>query len=88
MEHLLAIVLGFGLGVIALSPFVPGLRPIARRIVVGGLAAASTVATAVAAAGDHWKELIAEAQAERDAAAEAKANAAEAETITISLPDK
>ena len=36
MELLLAILLGFGLGVFALSPFVPGLRPVVRAVVVGG----------------------------------------------------
>ena len=55
---------------------------------MGCLAVASTVAMAATAAGDHWRELIAEAQAERDAATAAKANAAEAELITIPLPDK
>ena len=82
MEEALAIVVG--VGVVALCPFVPGLRPLAKKFVAGGLAAASTVATAAAVASEEWKDLVAEAQAERDAAAEAKAG--EAETIAIPNP--
>ena len=48
----------------------------------GGLAVAATAASAVAVAGEQWKDLVAEAQAERDAVAEAKANMVE----TISIP--
>ncbi len=81
MEFLAAVV---GLGVVAVSPFVPGLRPIAKTVIAGGMAVASTAATAVAVAGEQWKDLVAEAQAERSAAAEAKAE--EIETITIPKP--
>jgi hypothetical protein len=88
MELLLAILLGFGLGVFALSPFVPGLRPIVRAVVVGGMAAASTAAAAAAVMGEHWKELIVEARAVREAAADAEAAAAAAETITIPFPEE
>ena len=70
MEQAFAVVLG--LGAVAVSPFVPGLRPVARKVV----------------AGEHWKDLVAEARAEREAAAAARETAAEldAETITISKP--
>ena len=88
MQEILAIVIGFILGVIVLSPFVPGLRPIAKTVVVAFIAALATVASGVAVALEHWKDLIAEARAERNAAAEAAAEADEAETITISLPEK
>lgn len=73
-----------GLGVVAVSPFVPGLRPAAKSVVAGGIAVAASVATAAAVAGEQWKDLVAEAQAERDAVAEAKANVVE--TITIPKP--
>jgi hypothetical protein len=86
MEQAFAVVLG--LGAVAVSPFVPGLRPVARKVVAGGLAAADAVTSAAAVAGEHWKDLVAEARAEREAAAAARETAAEldAETITISKP--
>jgi hypothetical protein len=80
--EVLAIVIG--LGAVAVSPFVPGLRPAAKTVIAGGLAVAATAATAVAVAGEQWKDLVAEAQAEREAVAEAKANMVE--TISISKP--
>lgn len=80
--EVLAIVLG--VGAVAVSPFVPGLRPAAKTIVAGGLAVGATLASAVAVAGEQWRDLVAEAQAERDAVAEAKANITE--TITIPKP--
>ena len=70
-----------GLGVIAVSPFVPGLRPAAKSVIAGGLAVAASTASAAAIAGEQWKDLVAEAQAERSAVAEAKASVVE--TITI-----
>ena len=84
MEGILAAVLG--LGFVAVSPFVPGLRPYAKKLVIGSLAAASAAATAAAVTGEHWKDLVAEARAERDAAEQAKAIAAEPETTTIHKP--
>ena len=86
MEEAFAVVLG--LGAVAVSPFVPGLRPLARKAVAGGLAAADAVAGAAAVAGEHWTDLVAEARAERAAAAAARETAAErdAETITIATP--
>ncbi len=80
--EVLAIILG--LGAVAVSPFVPGLRPVAKTVVAGGIAVGATLATAVAVAGEQWKDLVAEAQAERAAVAEAKANVTE--TITIPQP--
>jgi len=84
MEGILAAVLG--LGFVAVSPFVPGLRPYAKKLVIGILAAASAAATAAAVTGEHWKDLVAEARAERDAAEEANASAAEPEMIKIAAP--
>jgi hypothetical protein len=80
--EVLAIVIG--LGAVAVSPFVPGLRPAAKAVIAGGLAVGASAATAVAVAGEQWKDLVAEAQAEREAVAEAKANSVE--TITIPKP--
>ena len=84
MEGILAVVFGFG--IVAVSPFVPGLRPIAKKVVAGSLAAAAAAATAAAVTGEHWKDLVAEARAERDAAEEANASAAEPEMIKIAAP--
>ena len=64
--------------------FVPGLRPVAKTVVAGGIAVGATLATAAAVAGEQWKDPVAEAQAERAAVAEAKANVTE--TITIPQP--
>ena len=86
MEEALAVTLG--LGAIAVSPFIPGVRPVARKAIASGLAAAwDAVTRAAAVAGEHWKDLVAEARAEREAAA-AKADRVEvdAETIVISKP--
>jgi hypothetical protein len=80
--EVLAIILG--LGAVAVSPFVPGLRPAAKTVVAGGIALGATVATAVAVAGEQWKDLVAEAQAEHAAVEEAKANITE--TIIIPQP--
>lgn len=85
MEAILAAVVG--LGVVAVSPFVPGLRPVAKKVIEGGMAVASATVTAAAVATEQWKDLVAEAQAERDAAAEARALASEAESITIPAAD-
>lgn len=80
MEGILAVVLG--VGVVAVSPFVPGLRPAAKKAVVIGLGAASAAGAVAATANESWKDLVAEAQAERDAELEKK-ESAEPETITI-----
>lgn len=82
MEGIFAAVIG--LGIVAVSPFVPGLRPVAKKAVVVGMAAASSTAALAATAGEQWKDLVTEAQAERDAALEKKVAATEPETITIS----
>ena len=86
MEEALAVTLG--LGAIAVSPFIPGARPVARKAIAGGLAAADAVTRAAAVAGEHWKDLVAEARAEREAAAAARAARidVDAETIVISKP--
>src|SRR5262245_53398723 len=86
MQLFLAVLIGFGLGVVVLSPFVPGLRPIVRAVLMGGLAAVSAAAAAAGVLAGHWKELLVEARAERKAAAAEKAAAAAAETITIPFP--
>ncbi|MFN8484861.1 MAG: DUF5132 domain-containing protein [Anaerolineae bacterium] len=84
MEDILVVILAVAL--LAMLPFVPGLRPIAKKIVVGSLAVVAVSATAAAVASEQWKDLVAEAQAERLAEAQTKALAAEVETITISIP--
>jgi Protein of unknown function (DUF5132) len=85
MEEALAVTLG--LGAIAVSPFIPGVRPVARKAIASGLAAADAVTRAAAVAGEHWKDLVAEARAEREAAAaEADRVEVDAETIVISKP--
>jgi len=73
----------FGVGVVAVSPFVPALRPVAKAVVAGGLAVTDKAKTAVAITGEHWLDIVAEAQVERAAEAQARANAVE--TITIPL---
>jgi hypothetical protein len=86
MEEALAVTLG--LGAVAVSPFIPGVRPVARKVIAGGLAAADAVTRAAAVAGEHWKDLVAEARAEREAAAAAREARidVDAETIVISKP--
>jgi hypothetical protein len=86
MQLFLAVLIGFGLGVVVLSPFVPGLRPIVRAVLMGGLAAAAAALAAAGALARHWKELLVEARTEREAAAAEQAAAAAAETITIPFP--
>jgi hypothetical protein len=83
MEILAALV---GVGVVAASPFVPALRPVAKSVIAGGLAVSDAVRTNVAIAGENWMDLVAEAQAERAAEAEARSNVVE--TITIPLTEE
>ena len=80
------VAIAVGLGIVAVSPFVPGLRPVAKSLVAGGLAVAATAKTAATVAGEQWMDLVAEAKAERSA--EEQAKAAVAETITIPFPNK
>jgi hypothetical protein len=82
--EILALIVGAGVAVVAASPLLPGLRPAAKAIVVGGLAVAEMAKTTVAAASEQWQDLVAEAQAERSA--EAVARASTVETISIPLP--
>ena len=56
-----------GAGVVAASPLVPGLRPVAKGAVAGSLLVADKTKAVVAIAGEHWMDLIAEAQVERAA---------------------
>ena len=70
-----------GAGLVVASPLVPGLRPVAKSVVAGGLAVTDKTKSAVALAGEHWMDLVAEAQVERTA--EAEARAATVETIDI-----
>ncbi|MCW5853681.1 MAG: hypothetical protein KIT87_26680 [Anaerolineae bacterium] len=81
MEAIAAAVVG--LGIVAVSPFVPGLRQVAKKTVVVGMAAASSTAALAATAGEQWKDLVNEAKAEREADQTAKVAATEPETITI-----
>ena len=39
------VAIAVGLGLVAVSPFVPGLRPVAKSLVAGGLAVAATAKT-------------------------------------------
>ncbi len=82
--EIVALIVGAGVAVLASSPLLPGLRPAAKAIVVGGLAVAEAAKTTVAAASEQWQDLLAEAHAER--AAEASARAGTVETISIPLP--
>ena len=82
MEILAAL---FGVGVVAVSPLVPGLRPVAKSVIAGGMVVTDAVKTNLAMAGETWMDLVAEAQAERAAEAEARANVVE--TITIPLSE-
>lgn len=83
MQDILIVVLV--LGILAMLPFVPATRPIARKIIMVGLTILAATATAAAVASEQWKDVAAEAQAEHQAEAQAKQLAAEPETITIAL---
>ncbi|NJN82293.1 MAG: DUF5132 domain-containing protein, partial [Caldilineaceae bacterium] len=63
-----------GAGVVAVSPLVPTLRPVAKAAIAGGLVAADKTKSVGAVASEHWMDLIAEAQVERAAEAEARAS--------------
>ena len=78
--------IAIGVGLVAVSPFVPGLRPVAKALVAGSLAVAASTKTAVSTVGEQWADVVAEAKAERSVEEEAKA--AVAETITIPMPEK
>jgi hypothetical protein len=82
--EVLALIVGAGVAIVASSPLLPGLRPVAKAIVVGGMSVAEMAKTTVAAASEQWQDLVAEAQAERNA--EAVARAGTVETIKIPLP--
>ena len=84
--EILAFIFGAGVAVIAASPVIPGLRPAAKALIVGGLAVADMAKTAAANAGEQWQDLLAEAKAERDA--EAAARAGVPETVTIPMPEE
>lgn len=76
--------IALGLGLVVASPFIPGLRPVAKSLVAGGLAVAASTKTAVTVAGEQWMDMVAEAKAERSADEKAKAEVVE--TITIPAP--
>ncbi len=82
--EIFAFVLGAGAAVVAASPVSPGLRPVSKALIVGGLAVADMARTAAAAAGEQWQDLMAEAKSERQAEAAARAGAVE--TIDIPMP--
>lgn len=90
MEGVLIGVLG--LGILAVSPFVPGLRQVARKLVSVSLAVASTTTAAAAVTGEQWKDLIAEAQADRNEANQMRALPAspkaleDDDIVTITIP--
>lgn len=63
MEALAVVI---GLGLVVVSPFVPGLRPVAKKLVVGGLAVATVTKSAITATGEQWMDLVTEARAERN----------------------
>lgn len=91
MEGVLIGVLG--LGILAVSPFVPGLRQVARKLVSVSLTVASTASSAAAVTGEQWKDLIAEAREERSEASQVrvlplnqKALMDGDETVTIEVP--
>ena len=60
------VAIAVGLGLVAVSPFVPGLRPVAKSLVAGGLAVATATKSAATVAGEQWGDLVAEARAERE----------------------
>ncbi len=63
MFEILGIVVG--LGIVAISPTVPILRDITKAVVKGGIIAVDTTKEALNASGEHWADLVAEAQAEK-----------------------
>ena len=82
MEFLALLV---GVGVVAISPIVPGLRPVAKAAVAGGIVVVDKTKEIAVTAGEQWMDLVAEARAER--LADAVAQEEEAQTITIRLPE-
>lgn len=84
--EIFAFIIGAGAAIVAASPVIPGLRPAAKAIIVGGLAVTDMAKTAAASASEQWQDLVAEARAEREA--EAAARAGTAETISIQMPNE
>jgi hypothetical protein len=67
MEELLAILIGAG--VVALLPLVPGLRPVVKSAVKGGLLMAEATRDTAAAAGQRWREMASGASQQAKAVA-------------------
>lgn len=84
--EIFAFIIGAGAAVVAASPVIPGLRPAAKALIIGGLAMSDMAKTAAATATEQWQDLVAEAKAEREA--EAAARAGVAETIDITIPQE
>ena len=55
-----------GVGVIAISPLVPGLRPVAKTAIKGGMAVVDMSKGAAAVAVHQWGQVVAEASAEAE----------------------
>ncbi len=68
MEIIAALI---GAGIVAVSPLVPALRPVAKTVVKGGLALADAAKGAAVVAGQQWSEVVAQAEADRQAGHEA-----------------
>jgi hypothetical protein len=74
MEHMLAVLIGAG--AVLLMPLVPGLRPLVKTVVKGGLVAAETTKVAAAVVGQTWRDVVHQASDEvaTDTVAEAASN--------------
>lgn len=83
MQDILVVILV--LAILAMLPFVPATRPIAKKMIRLGLTVLAATATAASVASEQWKDVVAEAQVEHQTEAQAKMLASEPETITISL---
>ena len=82
--EILALIVGAGVAVVASSPLLPGLRPVAKALVVGGLAVADMAKTTVAAARSSGRTWSPKRRPSENA--EAAARAGTVETINIPLP--
>lgn len=79
------VALVLGAGVVAMTPIIPALRPVAKAAVAGGLVVADKATSAFAYTYEHWADLVSEAKAERQA--EIAARDSVAETITINMSE-
>jgi predicted flap endonuclease-1-like 5' DNA nuclease len=83
MEILAALI---GAGVVAVSPFVPRLRPVAKTAVKGVLAVSDAVVGTTAYVSHQMQELIAESKAEMAAEADTAVVASSAEAQAENIP--